>query len=59
VGLQNARERLQLLFGDDASLILENVDAETVLATAVLPVRPSSERPGVRAARQAAEALDV
>jgi uncharacterized membrane protein len=59
VGLQNARERLQLLFGDDASLILENVGAERVLATAVLPVRPSSERPGVRAARQAAEALDV
>jgi len=59
VGLQNARERLQLLFGDDASLTLENTDTDTVLATAVLPARASPQRPAVRAAEQAAEALDV
>jgi LytS/YehU family sensor histidine kinase len=48
VGLQNARERLQLLFGDEASLTLENADAETVVATAVLPTRSEPEMPTVR-----------
>jgi LytS/YehU family sensor histidine kinase len=57
VGLKNARERLQLLFGDDASLILENADAGTVVATAVLPDRSGDERPALRAAPQGADAF--
>jgi hypothetical protein len=44
VGLENARERLQLLFGDDASLTLENADVETVVATAVLPDRSENDQ---------------
>jgi hypothetical protein len=47
VGLQNARERLQLLFGDEASLTLKNADVETVVATAVLPDRSELELPTV------------
>lgn len=39
VGLENARERLQLLFGNEASLRLETVDENTVVATALLPVQ--------------------
>lgn len=39
IGLQNTRERLQLLFGDDASLALENGGKDTVVATAHLPLR--------------------
>jgi hypothetical protein len=50
VGLQNARERLQLLFGDDASLTLENTNPETVTATAVLPRRSDRDRPAVQPA---------
>ena len=42
-GLANARERLRLLFGTDASLTVENADAETVSATAVLPVQAIPE----------------
>ncbi|WP_263784719.1 sensor histidine kinase [Salinibacter grassmerensis] len=47
-GLDNARERLQLLFGTEASLTVENADAETVSATAVLPVRAVPEPPVVQ-----------
>ena len=36
-GFENARERLRLLFGDDASLALEQSGAETVTATARIP----------------------
>jgi len=38
-GLANARERLQLLFGEKASLTVQNADAATVEATVVLPAR--------------------
>jgi signal transduction histidine kinase len=41
IGLENARERLRLLFGDDAALTLDNGDADTVVATVRLP----NERP--------------
>ncbi|MCS4200833.1 sensor histidine kinase [Salinibacter ruber] len=47
-GLDNARERLRLLFGTEASLTVENADAETVSATAVLPVRAVPESPVVQ-----------
>jgi hypothetical protein len=44
-GLDNARERLQLLFGERASLTVENADAETVEATVILPARSEPEAP--------------
>jgi LytS/YehU family sensor histidine kinase len=47
-GLDNARERLRLLFGTEASLTVENADAETVCATAVLPVRAVPDSPTVQ-----------
>lgn len=47
-GLANARERLRLLFGKEASLTVENTDDETVSATAVLPVRAVPEPPVVQ-----------
>ena len=47
-GLANARERLRLLFGEEASLTVENADAETVVATAVMPVQAVPERPVVQ-----------
>lgn len=37
IGLSNARERLRLLYGEQASLRLENRDAATVAATVSLP----------------------
>jgi LytS/YehU family sensor histidine kinase len=40
-GLENARERLRLLFGEEASLTLEQSGPETVTATAQIP-RPSA-----------------
>ena len=40
-GLKNARERLRLLFGEEASLTLEQSGPETVTATALIP-RPSA-----------------
>jgi len=40
-GLENARERLRLLFGDEASLTLAQSGPETVTATAQIP-RPSA-----------------
>ncbi len=55
VGLQNARERLQLLFGEDASLTLENTDAETVTATALLPRQSEYQRPAVEPGPRAVE----
>lgn len=45
VGLENARERLHLLFGDAASLQLTNADDRTVVATARLPL-PSDTAAG-------------
>jgi two-component system sensor histidine kinase AlgZ len=59
VGLQNARERLQLLFGDDASLTLENAAPDTVAATAVLPARSDNEQPAVERPPSAAEAVEA
>ncbi len=47
-GLDNARERLQLLFGEKAFLTVENADAETVEATVVLPARSEPEEPAMR-----------
>jgi LytS/YehU family sensor histidine kinase len=41
VGLQNARERLQLLFGERATLSLQNKDANTVEAEVRLPLEES------------------
>ena len=41
-GLANARERLRLLFGEEASLTVRNADAATVEATVVLPARPEA-----------------
>jgi LytS/YehU family sensor histidine kinase len=40
-GLENARERLRLLFGEEAALTLEQSGPETVTATAQIP-RPSA-----------------
>ena len=40
VGLQNARERLQLLFGDEASLTLRAIGDATVRAAVHLPLAP-------------------
>lgn len=40
VGLQNARERLHLLFGGEASLRLFNADADTVAAEVTIPPVP-------------------
>jgi LytS/YehU family sensor histidine kinase len=40
-GLENARERLRLLFGDEAALTLSQSGPETVTATAQIP-RPSA-----------------
>jgi LytS/YehU family sensor histidine kinase len=56
VGLANARERLQLLFGDEASLRVENATADTVEATAILPHRAEEERPVLAANPATAEA---
>lgn len=43
VGLTNARERLRLLFGDEASLTVENEDSDTVVARVVLPEREAAD----------------
>jgi LytS/YehU family sensor histidine kinase len=40
-GLENARERLRLLFGDEAALTLSQSGPETVTATVQIP-RPSA-----------------
>jgi LytS/YehU family sensor histidine kinase len=59
VGLKNARERLQLLFGDEASLTVENADADTVVATAVLPARSEPEQPAERPPPRAAGGVEA
>jgi hypothetical protein len=43
IGLDNARERLRLLFGSDAALTLQNREADTVEAHVVLPARDEAE----------------
>lgn len=43
VGLENARERLRLLFGEEASLTLEENGSDTVVATAHLPLREETK----------------
>ena len=50
-GLANARERLQLLFGEEASLTVENADAATVEATVHLPMRSAPEQMTVQEAQ--------
>ena len=37
IGIGNTRERLRLLYGDAASLLVYNRDASSVIAQAVLP----------------------
>ena len=55
IGLSNARERLRLLFGDEASLAVENATSDRVVATTVLPLRPEEQREqGHRSALSAA-----
>lgn len=44
IGLSNARERLRLLFGEEASLAVENATSDRVVATTVLPLRPEEQR---------------
>ena len=56
-GLANARERLQLLFGEKASLTVQNADAATVEATVLLPAR--SEHEGVTVEATLGETLAV
>lgn len=52
-GLENARERLRLLFGEAASLRLSEHESETVSTTAKFPIHPQSssaeDRAGVGA----------
>jgi len=44
-GLQNAQERLHLLFGEAASLTVTDTDDDRVVATARLPGRPTAPNP--------------
>ncbi len=57
VGLENARERLRLLFGENALLRLENTDPDTVEATAVLPDREQGRDTARSSAPQAVRAM--
>jgi signal transduction histidine kinase len=57
-GLTNARERLRLLFGGDASLTVQNADPATVEATVMLPARPEAEGPTVQTEPGAALAVE-
>src|SRR5258708_11631377 len=41
IGLRNARARLQLLYGDQANIVLESVDHGQVRAIGTIPVKPS------------------
>jgi len=41
IGLRNARARLQLLYGDRASIVLERMDHDQVRARGTIPVEPS------------------
>lgn len=45
IGLENARERLRLLYGDSASLILHNVGTDSVAAEISIPAHPEESRP--------------
>jgi hypothetical protein len=45
-GLRNARERLGLLFGEDARLELTESGANTVTATAWIPLQEAAQQPG-------------
>jgi two-component system, LytTR family, sensor kinase len=38
MGLDNIRQRLQLLYGDAASLVLRNQDADFVIAEVSIPL---------------------
>jgi len=42
IGLENARERLRLLYGDSASLILRNDGMDSVVAEISIPARPEA-----------------
>jgi hypothetical protein len=42
IGLENARERLRLLYGDSASLILRNDGADSVAAEISIPAQPEA-----------------
>ena len=46
VGLQNARERLQLIFGEEAYLHLENSSPDTVTADVFIPEAPKERSIG-------------
>jgi len=54
-GLDNARERLHLLFGPDASLTVANADADTVVACARLPTRVDPDGPSVGASADSSD----
>lgn len=45
IGLENARERLRLLYGDSASLVLRNDDTDSVVAEISIPLQPKEVRP--------------
>lgn len=45
-GLRNARERLRLLFGDEARLELTESGSNTVTATAWIPLQEAARQPG-------------
>jgi hypothetical protein len=45
VGLDNARERLRLMYGDGASLIVTALDQARVRAAVVIPIRANGEGP--------------
>ncbi len=45
IGLENSRERLRLLYGDSASLALQNDGADSVAAEISIPSRTEAARP--------------
>jgi len=61
IGLDNLRERLALLFGDDATLTLRNLDEDRVRAEVILPAlheAPSDPGPLSADAESVASALE-
>lgn len=58
VGLENARERLRLLFGEEASLTIQNGTPDTVVARVVLPDR-EWDPPTPAAADRSAEKVPI
>ncbi len=58
VGLENARERLRLLFGEEASLTIQNGTPDTVVARVVLPER-EWDTPTPAASDRAVEEMSV